>query len=82
MGHPSYKTLVLPRGNVLHRNEHDPGYIWPSAITQTSMAKPSVAAVSPAPVLLCGHQETATQTTKLVSPSPLIALLLISNSDG
>lgn len=82
MGYSSYKMLVLPKGNVLHRNERDPGYIWPSAITQTSTAKLSVAAVSPVPVLLCSRQETATQTTELVSPPPLIALLLISNSDG
>lgn len=73
-----FKMLVLPRGKVLHRNEHGPGCTWPLAITQTRMAKPAVAALSPVPILLCCQQEMATQATRLVSPSPPIALLFIS----
>lgn len=73
---------VLPRGNILHRNQHDPGCIWPSAITQTSITKLSVAAVSPGPILLHGQQEMVLQTTDLLCSSSLIVLLLISNSDG
>lgn len=71
--------LVLPKDTVLHRNEHGPGCIQPSATTLTRVAKPAVAALNAVPILLCCQQDVATQATKLVSPSPLIALLFISN---
>lgn len=66
--------LVLPKGNDVHM-------ILPSAVTQASMDKLSPAAVSLAPILFQGQQEIAVQVNELVSSSPLIALLLITNSD-
>lgn len=75
----SYKMLVLPRDTVLHRNEDGPGWVWSPAITQTRMAKPPMDTLSPVPILLYCQQKMATQATKQVSPSPLIALLFISN---